>query len=58
MAHMAATSRAALEETPLPSGTSELMSRERPSSKVCPTSCISTSRAPATYAAQLQRQNQ
>ena len=49
---LVATSIAADDETPFPSGTSERSSTERPSSpKSTPFSRASTSRQPATYAA-------
>ena len=46
-----ATSTAAEEETPLPSGTSERMRKAMPASKRTFSSCISTASVPTTYAA-------
>ena len=51
---MTATSTAALLDTPFPSGTALCTSTDRPSGKVAPRSRISTTSAPATYAAQLR----
>ncbi len=51
---MTATSTAALLDTPLPSGTALYTSTERPSGNAAPRSRISTTSAPATYAAQLR----
>ena len=54
---MMETSTAAEDETPFPSGTAEDTRMEMPSVKRRPRSCIRTTKAPATYAAQLHKCN-